>query len=236
MTMSAAAAVFRVNPAATAQVQAVGDVGSVLVVDGFYADPDAVRAQALASRYDSSLAYYPGLHSPLDASALQDLFGLLGRLLGAMGNPGIAPSQFSTDFSVVTTPASEMLAEQKHPHVDGQVAAGVVYLNPQSEIGTCFFRHLPTGWAVLQTPDQEQTYARWLRTHGAATQPSTYAVAQDGVWQRLHHVAGRYNRLVMYPGNLFHSIDMRDIVPGHTMASARLTQRIFVNPPAAGHA
>lgn len=232
--MSAGADLFRVNPAASVQVQAVGTAGSVLVVDGFYADPDAVRARALAGRYDSSLAYYPGLHSPLESSALQGLFGMLGRLLAATGNPGVLPSQFTADFSVVTTPASQMLAEQKHPHVDGKVAAGVVYLNPLSEIGTCFFRHLPTGWAVLQTAEQEQAYARWLRDHGAVTQPSSYAVAQDGVWERLHHVAGRYNRLVMYPGNLFHSIDMRDTVPGHTMASARLTQRIFVNPPAAG--
>ena len=104
-----------------------------------------------------------------------------------------------------------MLANQKHPHIDGLLIAGVVYLSPQLEIGTCLFRHLPSGKAMLRDEAEMQAYSDWLHAHGEATQPHSYAVEQDGVWERLHTVAGRYNRLVMYPGNAFHSIDMRDV-------------------------
>lgn len=220
---------LRLNPAASVRVESIGTDCPVLVVDDVYADPDAVRALALRGRYDASLAYYPGLHSDIPAADLQDLYADLARLLGALGRPAVPPRAFSSDFSVVTTPAAQMLAGQKHPHVDGLPLAGVVYLSPGLEVGTSFFRHVPTGLALLRTEPEAEAYNLWLREHGETTQPDTYAVEQPAVWERLHTVAGRYNRLALYPGNAFHSIDMRDVVPQHTMATARLTQRLFLN-------
>ncbi len=229
--MTALEQVFRLNPAAELRIESVGEDCPVLVVDGFYADPEAVRQLALRGSFDSSLAYYPGLHSHIPARALTPLFEQLSRLLGTLGTPGLEPTHFTSDFSIVTTPAAEMLANQKHPHIDGLLVAGVIYLNPHLEIGTCLFRHLPTGKAMLRTQAEMDEYGAWLRDHGEATQPDSYAVEQDGIWERLHTLAGRYNRLVMYPGNAFHSIDMRDVQAHHTMETARLTQRLFVRPP-----
>jgi len=225
--------VFRLNPAAQLRIESVSEDCPVLVVDQFYEDPEAVRQLALNGSYDSSLAYYPGLHSKIPPQALQPLYEQLAKLLGALGTPGLLPEHFSSDFSIVTTPASEMLANQKHPHIDGLLVAGVIYLSPQLEIGTCLFRHLPTGKAMLRDAAEMADYGNWLREHGEATQPAGYAVEQDGIWKRLHTISGRYNRLVMYPGNAFHSIDMRDVQANHTMDTARLTQRLFVNPPVA---
>ena len=225
--------VFRLNPSAQLRIESVSPDCPVLVIDQVYEDPDAVRQLALHGSFDSSLAYYPGLHSKIPAQALLPLFQQLARLLGMLGTPGLAPEHFTSDFSIVTTPAAEMLANQKHPHIDGLLIAGVVYLSPQLEIGTCLFRHLPSGKAMLRDEAEMQAYSDWLRAHGEATQPHSYAVEQDGVWERLHTVAGRYNRLVMYPGNAFHSIDMRDVQAHHTMDSARLTQRLFISPPPA---
>lgn len=231
--MSELERVFRLNPAAELRIESVGEDCPVLIVDRFYEDPEAVRRLALRGSFDSSLAYYPGLHSTIPPQALTPLFEQLGRLLGALGTAGLAPEHFTSDFSIVTTPASEMLANQKHPHIDGLLVAGVIYLNPHLEIGTCLFRHLPTGKAMLRNQAEMDEYGAWLRDHGAATQPDTYAIEQDGIWERLHTMAGCYNRLVMYPGNAFHSIDMRDVQRNHTMETARLTQRLFVKPPVA---
>lgn len=224
--------VFRLNAAAELRIERVGEDCPVLVADNFYEDPEAVRQLALTGSYDSSLAYYPGLHSNIPPQALAPLFEQLARLLGTLGTPGLRPEHFTSDFSIVTTPAAQMLADQKHPHIDGQLIAGVIYLNPHLEIGTCLFRHLPTGRSMLRTQAEMDEYNDWLREHGAATQPATYAIEQEGVWERLHTLTGCYNRLVMYPGNAFHSIDMRDVQANHTMATARLTQRLFVRPPA----
>lgn len=219
---------FAINPAAELRVETTAAGTPILVIDNFYADPHAVRAAALDGKYDASLAYYPGMHSRIGKEETQELFGNLTRLLALLGDVRARPEYFWTDFSIVTTPASQMLAKQKHPHVDPTPLAGLVYLNPDYEIGTCFFRHRHTGLAVLQAPEEAERFYAWLDEFGEQSQPETYAVGDDGTWERLHAVAGKFNRLVMYAGNAFHSIDMRDVAANPTMESARLTQRFFV--------
>lgn len=226
--MSADHGLFELNPAAEVRIEYITPACPALIVDQFYRHPDAVRAHALQGRYDASLAYYPGLHSRIADAALQPLFRQLAKLLTVMGVPPVDAQAFESDFSVVSTPASDMLAGQKHPHVDGLPLAGIVYLTPHLDIGTSFFTHVPTALTLVRTADETAAYNQWLDQHGEATQPASYAIEQDGIWDRIHTIAGRYNRLAMYSGNVFHSIDMRDIDRQHTMATARLTQRIFL--------
>lgn len=226
--MSDGARRFAINPAATLRVETTSAGTQILVVDDFYADPHAVRASALGGRYDASLAYYPGMHSMIDKADTHELFAVLTRLLASLGQVRVRPEYFWTDFSIVTTPAAQMLAKQKHPHVDPTPLAGIIYLNPDYEIGTCFFRHLPTGTAVMTSAEESVRFAEWMEQFGEQCQPETYAIGDDGTWQRLHSVAGKFNRLVIYAGNAFHSIDMRDVAANPTMEAARLTQRLFV--------
>jgi hypothetical protein len=220
---------FALNPAAQLKVETTPAGVPVLIVDDFYADPLAVRAAALSGQFDASIAYYPGMHSRIDAASTRDLFATLSRMLSLLGDVRARPEHFWTDFSIVTTPAAQMLAKQKHPHFDPTPLAGLVYLNPDFEVGTCFFRHGATGLAVIRTPEDSRRYDEWMEVHGEACQPTTYAVGDDGVWERLYRVQGRFNRFVMYAGNAFHSIDMRDVAANPTLAQARLTQRLFLN-------
>lgn len=224
----AAPSPFVLNPGARLHVETIAGVGQIIVIDDVYADPDAVRAQALQGVYDSTLAYYPGVHSTIAKTALAPLFAQLAAIVNAVSGPICAPEAFVSDFSFVTTPADQMLACQKHPHVDGLPLAGVAYLSPQLTIGTSFFRHRPTGLALVRGDEDNQRYGAWLTEHGDATQPATYAVADDSTWEQLHTLEGRYNRMVMYPGNLFHAIAMVDVAPDLTIDTARLTQRFFV--------
>lgn len=219
---------FAINPAARLHVETTAAGTPILVVDDFYADPHGVRALALAGRYDASLAYYPGLHSDIGKGALDGMFATLCKMLTLLGDVRARPEYFRSDFSIVTTPAAQMLAKQKHPHIDPAPLAGLVYLNPDFAIGTCFFRHIPLDLAVIRTPEEGLAYQQWMESFGEQTQPGTYAVGEDGVWQRLHAVAGVFNRLVLYSGNAFHSIDMRDVEANPTLDKARLTQRLFV--------
>jgi len=224
---------FEPNPQARVHIETLSSGCPVMVIDDFYADPMAVRAQALAGQYDSSLAYYPGLHCAIDPAHKLRLHAVLAQLLASLGSLRCAPTDIASDFSIVTTPAREMLALQKHPHVDGVPLAGVLYLNPDFEVGTSFFRHRPTGLAFVRNEAEQQAIGAWMTEFGERLQPDTYAVGGDGVWEPLHSVAGRFNRLVMYPGTAFHSIAMRDVVHNLTLDSARLTQRFFVNRAAA---
>ncbi len=221
--------VFALNPSAQVHVQTFGDGCPVLVIDNLYADPDAVRRLALGGNYDSTLAYYPGVHSTIPAAQLSPLFATLAQLVGQTSGMHCTAEDFQSDFSLVTTPARDMLAKQKHPHVDGVPLAGVVYLSPGSPVGTAFFRHRPTGLALVLNQEDQARYNTWLETEGEHTQPATYAVTDGDVWEHLYTTEPRYNRLVIYPGNAFHSIGMTDVEAGITIDTARLTQRVFVN-------
>ncbi len=232
MTLAAAvqAGRFAVNPQAQLHIETLSSGCPVMVIDGFYADPMAVRELALGGRFDNSLAYYPGLHSEISAEdGGTSLLSTLAGLLASLGSARCRVEDMTSDFSIVTTPAREMLARQKHPHVDGVPLAGVLYLNPDYEVGTSFFRHRPTGLAFVRGEDEQQTYGRWMQEHADSSQPASYAIADDHTWQHLHSVRGCFNRLVMYPGTAFHSIAMHDVASKLTMQSARLTQRFFVN-------
>lgn len=224
----AAASPFALNPHASVHVETVGDACPILVIDDVFADPDAVRAQALGGNYDSSMAYYPGVHARIEHEQVRPLFTQLSALLKHMSGLACRPEDFITDFSLVTTPARDMLAGQKHPHVDYLPLAGVIYLTPGSTVGTSLFRHVPTGLALLRTEQEEQVFHAWMEAEAERQQPETYAVAGSAVWECLHTIGARYNRLVMYPGNAFHSIAMTDVAPDITMETARLTQRLFV--------
>jgi len=219
---------FALNPAATLSVECTPAGTQVLVVDDFYADPQAVRAAALAGRYDASTAYYPGMHSGIDREETAALFATLTRMFSLLGNVRAVTDSIWSDFSIVTTPAAQMLAKQKHPHVDPVPLAGLVYLNDEYEVGTGFFRHRPTGLATMVSLEDAKRYQAWLDEFGEASQPETYAVGDDGPWERVYSLRGKFNRLVMYAGNAFHAIDMRDVAAAPTMRQARLTQRIFV--------
>lgn len=220
---------FALNPAAQLRVETTSAGVQVLIVDHFYADPFAVRAAALGGEFDSSVAYYPGMHSRIDGASTRDLFATLTRMLSLLGEIRVEPEYFWSDFSIVTTPASQMLAKQKHPHIDPVPLAGLVYLNHDVEVGTCFFRHEPTGLAVVRTEEEAERYNAWLNEFGEQCQPATYAIGDDGIWQRAYAVQGKFNRFVMYAGNAFHSIDMRDVVANPTLDKVRLTQRLFVS-------
>lgn len=220
---------FAINPAAQVHVETTSAGCPVLIIDDFYVDPHLVRAGALAGRYDSSLAYYPGLHSEITREELLPVVEKLARLVSLISDISCDGAAFMSDFSIVTTPARAMLAKQKHPHIDPTPLAGVLYLNPDFEIGTSMFRHVPTGLAMLRTPEDNQAYGKWMEAEGELTQPQTYAVGDDGVWQHIHTIAGRFNRLAIYPGNAFHSIAMTDVAANPDLTKARLTQRFFLN-------
>ena len=224
---SAAVALFSLNPAARVHVETLASGCPILVIDDCYADPMAVRDRALHGRFDASLAFYPGVHSNIERSEIMPMFRQLAHLMAQLGDGEVPAESFISDFSLVTTPARDMLAKQKHPHVDPVSLAGVLYLNPDYEIGTSFFRHRPSDLAFLRSDADREQHGQWLQANGERTQPESYAVANDDTWEHLYSVAGRFNRLVMYPGTAFHSIAMQDVAAQVTLSSARLTQRFF---------
>ncbi len=217
-----------VNPDARVRVMMVAGAIPVLLIDDFYSDPDAVRAEGLQAAFDQSIALYPGRHAVLDTPASRKVVEHICAVLTALGDRAYDPQTTRTDFSILTTKASDLLGMQKHPHIDRLPVAGVIYLNPGSTQGTCLFRNRILGLHSVVSAEQEELLAKFLEDEGPTYEPETYEVNGNGAWEKLYTVEGRYNRLVLYPGNVFHSIDLRDVPEVFDINKARLTQRILV--------
>lgn len=215
---------MRIDPSAKVWVETVGDF-PILFIDGFYADVDAVRARALAADYSIAAAYYPGLHAPLDDAETRAVAGQLCRLLGSLGSVDYDPALVRIDFSVITTPPEKLLAQQQHPHIDPVPLFALAYLTPGIDTSTCFYRNRVTGLHKLVTSEDHRRHDVFMQAHGSERAGSDYSLADSPYWEKLHAIEGRYNRLVCYPGNVFHSVMPGPVPDPFDIGKARITQR-----------
>lgn len=197
------------------------DIPRVIVVDDFYADPEAVRRHALSMDYDDETGNYPGVESRQGAfrpAHIEAFRRITGRPLvydpahWVFGKFRIAQSGRAVRTSV---------------HLDHVDWSAVVYL---SEIdsrasGLCVYRHrslgldhLPdrAGLAALGCRDRRDFDRRYVRP--ISTDPTR--------WEEIDRVDYRFNRLVLLPsGSLFHGITG---VFGTSPGDGRLTHSFFM--------
>ena len=219
---------MEINPDAQVRVELVAGSIPVLYVENFYSNPEAVRAEGLAAVYDHTIALYPGRHAPLTTGPSRRAVRHICALLTAMGDRVFDPDTTITDFSILTTKASELLSAQKHPHIDPTPVLGLVYLNPHLTQGTCFFYNRELGIHTVIGEDQRKAHIEFLETRGPTYEPKGYSLDGNAAWEKIYTIEGVFNRLVVYPGNVFHSIDLTDVPEEFDINTARLTQRIIV--------
>jgi len=97
--------------------------------------------------------------------------------------------------------------------------AGVCYLTPDAPLsgGTGLFRHKATGWTTAPRKDDGSYNEEGLALIGQDSQDMTK-------WEMTNFVGNVYNRLILYPGDLFHtSLDYF----GKDMYDGRLFQTFF---------
>ena len=217
------------NPDAQVRVETAEGGIPVLIVDEFYLDPDDVRAEGLRANFDKSLALYPGRHADIADPALEAVKVHLCRLIRAIGGPDIQPNTVQSDFSILTTRARDLLATQKHPHIDPVAITAIVYLNPSSTAGTCLYYNEALQTHAIRAEDDTLRLAEFMAREGARRAPLGYQVPDDGCWRKLYTIEGRFNRFAAYPGNVFHSIDIDDVPDQFDISTARMTQRFFFN-------
>ncbi len=207
----------------------------LLVIDDFLPDALAVRTQAMGLHFQDQNAFrranFPGLqtdggHAPPEIT--QGIADALGRDL-KWGWPGHGAFRIST--------AGSMARSDIHiDHGDSRVAyAGVLYLSlPQHcQGGTSFWRHRETGWAGAPSAEQAKA-SRWgslqafMQAQAAGgSQAFADLTAGRSDWDLLFEVAMRFNRLIVYRSDFFHSISA---VFGSGLADGRLVQLFFFEP------
>ena len=180
---------------------------ALVVKDDFYPDPDAIRQIALTRAYEKPPANTPRLAvtSMCNEQESREMFERLSPYLeNKQGNSVVAAN-------IMFRYTLKNAQKKVFCHVDGCSGAGIVYLSlPQNCAGgTTIYRHRETG---------DEIYNRANR--------HLYNFNDESQWEILREVEMVYNRLVFYPGQLFHAIT--PIFFGDSIENARLTQNVFI--------
>ena len=217
--------VFARAPASPWSLERLGDVTDIAidscvvhVVDDVYSDPNCVRSFALTTPFWSEgRGRYPGrfLFSPVPTRFYCSMLSeVLGREVVPSKNYRFAP------FAMIEYSAGMSSTQSAVPHSDGFCDyVAIIYLSERSDAssdeptGTSFWRHMRTGLSGAP--------GHWSSddTRASLDEPV------ESAWQRIACVDLCYNRMVVFPANLFHRIELGDLkAPG----SLRLTQNLYV--------
>lgn len=241
-----------------------------LVVDGFYRDPDYVRAFATMLRYKAAPSAHPGYF----AVASLDLAPLVSFAWDRIGHWYFpSPDAMRIEggsglfFRMERRDGEPQRRMQPRPHADHNMLGGLVYLNKPEHCrgGTSFFRHKPTGAEALfprelmagRCPDGRPA-ASWkpdpavqarMWEHGARhaherAREAGLASSYDEYWERVAFAPGaesgpilgscgdweltrviemKYNRLLLFPAFMLHTIHFEPEWFGNTPETWRLT-------------
>lgn len=174
---------------------------NLMIVDNFYSDPDSVRKYALNQEFNVK-GNYPGARSkpwlPDDVKAAIEFW------IKPHSGPVVnwhEGSGYTGAFQITTAQDRTWIHSD---HFNGW--AGVCYLTPDAPYtgGTGLYRHRASG--------------EFSRTN------NDYEGYDYTKWDLFDRVGNRYNRLILYRGNLFHaSLDYF----GDNLHNGRLFQTFF---------
>ncbi|MCE9574198.1 MAG: DUF6445 family protein [Deltaproteobacteria bacterium] len=192
---------------------------ALTVVDDFYDDFEAIRATALAAEYEDGVktpqsGKYPGRNSRRSfgtREALEKLTVIAGSPVAF--TPDIGSGHFRSTVAGDERP--------RNVHIDATQLSAVIYLNTQAQcdgrIGTCFWKHRPTG--LLAAPADPVERARLLREQFAPDSND------KDKWELQMQVPLVPNRLILFSASMFHSPHDEF---GHDLATGRLIQVYFL--------
>ena len=177
-----------------------------VIIDNFYADPDAVREMALRQNFNVS-GNYPGLRTEACSGQwFEDIQKTFAKIVGRRVT--YFPREYNTAFQFTTEDAKTWV------HHDSTDWAAVLYLTPDAPLdsGTAIYKHKHTGI--------------YKHSDSAAIDFNEYA-SEPSDWEIVAEAKNMYNRLVIYDGNYYH----RSVVPGFgkDKHDARLFQTFFFN-------
>jgi hypothetical protein len=181
---------------------------NLIVIDDFYSNPYGVREFALSQEFTVT-GNYPGSRTqPHIAEGVKEAIEynmqFAGKITDLMNHdPNTA---YTGAFQLATASDRTWIHADHH-----NMWAGVLYLTPEAPFtgGTALYRYKETG-AFKRTGKECDVYEGYDYTK----------------WDKFDVVGNKFNRLVIYRGDLFHaSIDYF----GHDKETGRLFQTFFFN-------
>ncbi|MCX7282749.1 MAG: DUF6445 family protein [Novosphingobium sp.] len=163
-------------------------------------------------------------------SLVQPLLPILQTTFGLARTP-----RFLECFlSLLTVPGADLKPIQRFPHFDGTAQsrlAVLLYLDATHDTGTAFYRQRSTGFETVDATRLDAYRASLeseVARHGL---PAAGFVGKDSaLFERIHGVSGRFNRMVIYRGNTLHCADIpEDFMPRNDPREGRLTLNLFLD-------
>ncbi len=180
----------------------------IISQDDFYPDPHAIRARALQLIYDDPPSQLnPQARGPIarfTATDEQSRTETIAKVAPLLPAP-IKLIQMQYRYCHSGTVKKQIC------HADGTDYAGIVYLTlpEHCQGGTWFYRHRPSGHIRL---DRAANF--------------TYDFSNPADWELTYEAVMQFNRMLLYPGDLFHAIGTPYF--GDSAANGRLTQTFFI--------
>lgn len=217
-----------------------------LVVDNIYKHPNFIRNLALSLDYFIPRGNFPGKFASITIrpEAIRNLINeLLGKTEGWVGEFPVYCQDMS--FGMVDITASKLSAAQRQPHFDafGEYAA-LVYLNTPDQVsnGTSFWKHKKTGLTKAPMVADEKSdklmkenglssleeLRSWIMIDGLIDPNQGFLMESTSYWELSQVLEMKFNRLVVYDANLFHSLHFRAEDFGVDKETRRLTQNLFL--------
>lgn len=188
----------------------------IVVVDGFYRDPDEIRALALAQDFHDS-KYHKG-----KSTAQQFLFpGLKERFEDLIRRKITAWETHGRNGVFQYCVAGDTLVY----HSDLQSFAAAIYLTPYAppETGTTFFRSKEFGFDRCLS-DAEAQDAGFVDSNDLVHKMYGGKLLDKTAWTEVDRIGNQYNRLALWNGQRVHAAS--DYF-GHSKESGRLFQIFF---------
>lgn len=209
----------------------------VILIDDFLMNPQGLIQIAInhAVFYAERKTAYPGLRADLPESAVRAIASKAEKIIReSYGiSSELSLNKYYGSYSVVATHEKDLGVIQRVPHYDTKhplFFAVLLYLNSGNHGGTNFFRHSPTDFERISEENFSEYIQRveqFFKNNGLPA--AQYYRCQDEHYINIGSVDYKPNRLVIYPGNLLHSGEIKvptDIDPNPE--TGRLTANIFL--------
>jgi len=226
--------VFAINPGLEASVHVIGpEEVKVVVIENFYLNPDLVRELALTippTENSKILAGSPGtrVFGHYNFVSMFPIFQHIFRNVYPEVTKEVTDEEMKS--SICNTPFCVNISQSDKmppvvPHIDDEdrmLFAGALYLNKPDECsgGTSFY--------MLDGKQQvTNTYVGdWLKKNNHTNFYTHYLTDSEDDWDLLSVAEMKYNRLIIYPGNVLHTAYVKPEM--FTDDKYRLVQMFFI--------
>lgn len=209
----------------------------VVVIDNFVPDPQALIDDARRHPFGAHGAHYPGIRASVPPALVQRFLEGLDAIIAEVF--GIKSGHvLEAWYSLVTTPPAALAPIQRLPHYDGLEPGRLAllhFLGREEKGGTAFYRQRSSGCESIDASRYPAYKAQLEADVARCGLPRAGYIAGDTpIFERIALHAARFNRAILYRGNLLHCADIPgDLDLSTDPARGRLTINTFLMEDAA---